>query len=637
MGDPADYNIAIMTGGGYALVVIDVDNKVWADVEVAGKTVRKGVVDPTGAALLANRKALVAKYGRLPRTVLAETPHGGRHFLYRIPKGAYVPCSRGELVDFVDVRGDQGYIAGPGSIVDGRTYKYATGCSPAEVGIADLPPEYLAAMTAQRPRTAIGEDGKLEILGEADTPAVLERAVAIAREWPEAVEGAGGHSTTIDLAHALMDLGCRPETAAAVMCEQWDERNAPPWGDDELCRLVLSLLPSRRGPIGCAAVENAFYPVEIAARLGVTGLPDGDGSSAARLPVMRASDFEGRHIPPRRWIVPDVVIDRNVTLFTGDGGTGKTLVALQLAAAVVTGREWLGMPAARGPVLFLSAEDETDELHRRLASICGRMGLKLSDLSDLHLVPLAGLDAVLATAPVGGARIAKTALWQDLAAYVEKLKPRVVFLDTQADVFAGDEIDRQLARQFIGLLRGLALEHDLAVMLLGHPSLDGMRSGRGTSGSTGWNNSVRGRLYLEKAKDREGRDLDGDLRTLSVKKLNYGPDGQEFPLRWVGGCFEADRVHAKRDKAAETAECERVFLDLLTTFNRQGRDVSPNKSLTYAPAVFSAHPEAGGFGRKMLADAMEALLSSDRIHVEKFGPNSKVRSRLVVGPTEGEA
>ncbi len=142
---------------------------------------------------------------------------------------------------------------------------------------------------------------------------------------------------------------------------------------------------------------------------------------------MRASDFEGRPIPPRCWIVPDVVLDRNVTLFTGDGGTGKTMVALQLAAAVATGREWLGMPAATGPALFLSAEDEADELHRRLAAICGRMGLKLPDLSDLHLVPLAGLDAVLATAPNGGARIVKTALWRDLIALVERIKPRLGF------------------------------------------------------------------------------------------------------------------------------------------------------------------------------------------------------------------
>ena len=65
--------------------------------------------------------------------------------------------------------------------------------------------------------------------------------------------------------------------------------------------------------------------------------------------------------------------------------------------------------------------------------------------------------------------------------------------------------------------------------------------------------------------------------------------------------------------------------------------MSPNAGRSYAPAVFSEHPEAGGFGRRMFADAMETLLANDRIHVEKFGPPSKVRSRLIVGPTGGGA
>ena len=68
-------------------------------------------------------------------------------------------------------------------------------------------------------------------------------------------------------------------------------------------------------------------------------------------------------------------------------------------------------------------------------------------------------------------------------------------LDTLADVFAGNENARQEARQFIGLLRGLAIEHDLAVVPLAHPSLSGMTSGTGTSGSTALLDSVRARSF----------------------------------------------------------------------------------------------------------------------------------------------
>jgi RecA-family ATPase len=63
------------------------------------------------------------------------------------------------------------------------------------------------------------------------------------------------------------------------------------------------------------------------------------------------------------------VPDRTVTLLYGDGGTGKSLLALQLAAATALGVKWIGLQPAHGPVLYLSAEDDLDELHRRLGRV----------------------------------------------------------------------------------------------------------------------------------------------------------------------------------------------------------------------------------------------------------------------------
>ena len=58
----------------------------------------------------------------------------------------------------------------------------------------------------------------------------------------------------------------------------------------------------------------------------------------------------------------------NVTMLAGDGGAGKSLLSLQLAVAVATGGSWIGFRPKAGSVLFVSAEDEIEELHRRLAS-----------------------------------------------------------------------------------------------------------------------------------------------------------------------------------------------------------------------------------------------------------------------------
>ncbi|MCA3487246.1 MAG: AAA family ATPase, partial [Rhodobacter sp.] len=44
-----------------------------------------------------------------------------------------------------------------------------------------------------------------------------------------------------------------------------------------------------------------------------------------------ARDLADKPIPPRHWHVDDLVPGGTVTLLSGDGGTGKSLLAMQLA------------------------------------------------------------------------------------------------------------------------------------------------------------------------------------------------------------------------------------------------------------------------------------------------------------------
>jgi RecA-family ATPase len=309
-------------------------------------------------------------------------------------------------------------------------------------------------------------------------------------------------------------------------------------------------------------------------------------ASETILPVFRASDFAGKSVPPRHFIVRDMIPDQTVTIASGDGGVGKSLLLIQLAIASVTGGEWIGTLPERGPVVFVSAEDDRDELHRRIVNVAEAQRINLDDLTDLHIVPLAGRDAVMG-APEGKTGIIKeTPIWRGLVSLVKQVAPRLVILDTLADVFAGNEIARQEARQFIGILRGLAIEYSLAVALLAHPSLSGMASGSGTSGSTAWSNSVRSRLYLETVKTDDGNEIDSDLRVLRTKKANYGPTGAEIRLRWSEGRFVRETPSTGLAKLAADANADRIFLDLLEQFTAEGRNVCANPGTTYAPRAF---------------------------------------------------
>jgi RecA-family ATPase len=372
----------------------------------------------------------------------------------------------------------------------------------------------------------------------------------------------------------------------------------------------------------------------VASRRKAAARPDGGPApeATAELPVITAAAFAGEPVPPRRWIVQDMIPDRTVSILAGDGGDGKTTLVLQLAAAIAGDRPWLGYNPESGGVLFVSAEDDCNEIHRRLAAIAISLGVPLSDLADLHIVPLAGKDAVMATPQAKTGLLAPTAVFRGLVALVERIKPRLVILDALADVFGGEENARAQARQFISLLRRLAIDHNHAVVLIAHPSLTGMKEG--TSGSTAWSNSVRSRLYLERIKGDDGKEIDADLRVLRVKKSNYGPVGLELRLRWSNGSFILDGSARGFDKLAAEAKAERVFLDLLALFTAQGRDVSPKPSSTYAPSVFAKHPDNSGVSKADLARAMERLLKRKEIRVETKGPTSKERQRLAREPTK---
>jgi RecA-family ATPase len=217
-------------------------------------------------------------------------------------------------------------------------------------------------------------------------------------------------------------------------------------------------------------------------------------------------------------------------MLSGDGGTGKSLLALQLGFATATGGKWIGQNVAPGEVLYVGAEDDQDELQRRLADITAGHSMSFESLSRLHLLCLAGEDAVLATFDKSNV-MTKTPVWQSVVRNVERIRPRLAIFDTLADLFGGDEINRSQTKQFIQLLIGLALRYDLTVLLLSHPSIAGMKTNAGTSGSTAWSNSVRSRLYLNRVKDARDTELDPDARILTIKKANYGPVGASISLR----------------------------------------------------------------------------------------------------------
>jgi hypothetical protein len=80
---------------------------------------------------------------------------------------------------------------------------------------------------------------------------------------------------------------------------------------------------------------------------------------------------------------------------------------------------------------------------------------------------------------------------------------------------------------------------------------------------------------------------------------------------------------------AAAQESNRVFLEMLDAYTRDGRNVGAAKGTSYAPAIFARDERAGVLDNKQLAAAMNRLFAADIIKVVTTGPASKQRSRIV--------
>src|SRR5262249_32207230 len=252
----------------------------------------------------------------------------------------------------------------------------------------------------------------------------------------------------------------------------------------------------------------------------------------------------------------------------------------------------------------------------------------------LHLLSFAGRDAVLATVNRSG-KIEPTTLYKQLLEAAGDIKPKSITIASCANVFTGDENNRSQVQQLVGLLTRMAITADGSVVLISHPSLTGINSDSGISGTTQWHASVRARFYMKSPKPNPDEQPDTDLREIVFKKNQYGPVSESIALRYANGMFLPLPSTSTFDKAAHDAKTESLFLQLLARITERGENISPKPTANMsAPSVFVKEPEAktNGINKKDFENAMVRLLDTNKIHLASYGPACRETKRLIVGP-----
>ena len=357
-------------------------------------------------------------------------------------------------------------------------------------------------------------------------------------------------------------------------------RQAQERGDKDAIRAVLAdgaraaqantaLTAHRAFSAAYAQLEDSASPDEIAEAEADTLLRLRAGERAALLsghepggPLEGETWGMGEEPPEREWLVGNVLPAGRLSSIYGLGEVGKSSLMLQLAAAVMAGTaplrtdpdmsrdaqnsliadHTLLQPVHKsGRVLWLSYEDEADEMRRRwrMAHHAGAIVAPFSDPDKITWINMRKLASPL-WGPEQGMHSATISTWTPagqrfLASLAEH---RLAIIDPLAAAYSGSEIDRSLSRAFSGALDFAAEQSGCAIVLVAHPSLAGSaKDGSGYSGSTDWQAAPRGMLHLETGETGFNLDAGDDKSRKAIApylrhgKANYGESGRRLWLR----------------------------------------------------------------------------------------------------------
>lgn len=591
-------NIGVATGKASGIWVLDIDG-------------------PKGDESLAG---LECDNGFLPDT-LRQSTGKGTHFIFTmpdLPEGVKLG-NRAGILPGIDVRGDGGYIVACPSIHPGTGKKYQWD----DTSAMPIPaPQWLVDLVVKREAVA-PEPAPERRLAEG-APSTPYGQVALNDEcnkvrsapWGEQEQALNTAALKIGGLVAGGELEHRQALGSLLDAakQMTSEPGKPAWRESELRKKIEDGFQDGTPRAPSKADVTAFDV-----------LPE-------PLPIAPLSSFADHDPEPLEWIVRGMVPKGFVTLLSGPGGTGKSLLGLMLQVTGATGDHFLHRETkAKRTIAFYGEEDQA-ELERRTLKVCAGLGIGRDKPETAFSVALHGRDAVIAT--WNGKKMVPTDVYRHFEEAIEACQPDCIILDNIARLYSGNENDRVQVTQFVTLLEAWAVKFDCGVILMGHPS----KGGAEYSGSTAWEGSVRSRLYFARPEIDADADpaLVEDKRILSVGKANMGKVGTEVLMEWVDGCFQVDvsEIHDGgplehlREKYAKS-KAETVFLDCLAALEKQGRHATDsNRSPYFAPKIMGKMPEAEGVQRKELERAMERLFSAGKIEVGVVGKDSN-RNKVV--------
>ncbi len=468
LGEPQPYNVGIAVS----------EHEVVLDYDVKG-----------GKRGLESYQQMLAD-GLPQDTLTVTTPTGGLHVYLKA--SSPIGNSAEKIAPGVDVRSKGGYVLAPGSslLVDGKVVEYKV--------INDAPLADAPKWLWSKPGAPNKEDVPLSAAPDHDA---IDYAVKLATDYllrkaPTAIEGAGGDATTYSVALRMKDFGVPEDLALDLLLEYWNDTKAsPPWQPDDLEVKVRNAYRYAESPLGHLSAAFEFEHVDIpltADHLAHDIDPDDPFPAFTNF-----SPIDPRSLPRRVFVFDGVIAKKTLAALNAPSGVGKTQFTVQLALSAAIGRNIAGLkPATRRPqtVAYWNNEDEADELRRRMLATAIHFGIDQAKLTD-HIRFASGVSRKLIIAGKDKSGVVRATKHADkLITLLRDMRADMLVLDPLVEFHSCDENSNVEMAAVAGVLRQIAVEADVAVLMLHHDRKPDSASSQGFAGSQ---HAMRGASSLQ--------------------------------------------------------------------------------------------------------------------------------------------
>lgn len=409
----------------------------------------------------------------------------------------------------------------------------------------------------------------------------------------------------------------------------WNSRNDPPLDDDKVIATCAGIHKTHLRNHGDPA---CFDHAEITPLFSID--------------AYRADRFIGKEPPPRRWLYVKVLRFGKVGIIVAPGGTGKSQALMQVGVSIATGSPLFGVweVGETGGVLMLLAEDDDEEVHRRLNNIIGQLALSgdiaaISALrKNLILRSMVGENNLM-TETNQSREVQQTIYVDRLIATATQIPDlKLIIIDPASRFRGGNENEAQDTTRFVEAIERVAQATGATILIAHHTNKGSMQATEANQnasrGSSALTDGVRWQMNLAGMSEKEAKEFGINpverhyYLSATITKNNYAPPQQGIMLkRGEGGYLHQIAMTLQKTQQAQDVKAK--IVQLVASEASAGRQYSK----TGFAAKFAGAGGVLGAGDNRVRTLLDELLAAKQLSIvaRKLALPQRVKRAVVAG------